>query len=77
MTNRYSAGLIIATVMLAFALHGPRVSADSADEPTNAPDSQAATPAPMNNHRLASLLNRLDENVQGRPGFWRASTTLP
>lgn len=32
---------------------------------------QAAEPK-MNNQRLGSLIQRIDENAEGEPGFWRA-----
>ncbi len=36
------------------------------------PGTTAAQPA-MNNERLEALLLRIDENAEGRPGYWRAT----
>ena len=35
---------------------------------------QAAEP-PMNNERLGALILRIDENAEGKPGFWRATVS--
>jgi hypothetical protein len=35
--------------------------------------SAQAAESPMNNERLATLILRIDENAEGRAGFWRAT----
>ena len=40
---------------------------------TLSPAAAHAADPPMNNERLGSLILRIDENAQGRPGFWRAT----
>ncbi len=59
-------GVILALLIYSFALFAEDESADISE-----PDLPTEPSNKMNNAKLGELILQLDENAQGRPGFWQ------